>query len=144
MYEQHIGQSHQRTTHTHNWIALRREGDRGGVTHCYLATSHKFATLVTSAQHSTNNQREAEHGASSPLSCDSTNDHWALIRGLTALLNRGGLSVLAAHNIRVTHLANATNSSVSSRIPNRSDCVYGVPKPPSNGSKPLPLGAGET
>ena len=69
----------------------------------------------------------------------------AMVPALTPLVNRWcQLSVLIGHNIRVTHLATATDSFVSSRTLNRGDCVFGVPKSPSNGSKPVPLGAGAT
>ena len=116
-----------------------------GFTHRYLATSHKVTTTVTSTQHSANNQLEATHGPLSPPSNGSCSDHWALIQVLTPLVNRWcQLSVLIGHNIRVTHLATATDSSVSYRTLNRGDRVFGVPKPPSNGSKPVPLGAGAT
>ena len=47
------------------------------------------ASLITSTQQSTNDHRDADHGSSSPPSNDSPYDHWALIRGLTALVNQG-------------------------------------------------------
>mgnify|MGYP001279154892 FL=1 len=100
---------------------------------------------VTAAQHSTNNQKEGSHGGSSPPSNGSSNDHWALIEVLTPHLILGSqFSVLVGDNIRVNHLVTTANSSVSNRTPNKCNSVFGVPKPPSNGSKLLRLGAGAT
>ena len=157
VYQQHMDLSNQQTNPFLLLDFARKERNinscssnqdclvRMGFTHRYLATSHKVTTTVTSAQHSADNQGEASHGASSPPSNGSCSDHWVLIQVLTPLVNQWcQLSVLIGHNIRVTHLATATHSSVSSRTLNRGDCVLGVPKPPSNGSKHVPLGAGAT
>ena len=61
----------------------------------------------------------------------------ALVKGSECSSQAGGsISDLAYDNIQVPHLAIATDSSVSRLIPNRGDCVQGVPKPPSNGFNP--------
>jgi len=56
VHERHIGQSHHQKSNTRHWLALKKEGGWGGVTHRQLATSKRVATLSTSAQSSVNHQ----------------------------------------------------------------------------------------